>query len=224
MEDAALPARSGRPREFDAEDALRAALEVFWRLGYEGASLTDLTAAMAISRPSLYAAFGNKEQLFHKALELYGREQGSFMQAALDAPCARDVAERFLQGSLALQTRDAGPRGCLSVINSAACGAEAAPVRAAVLSRLAEAEAALRSRFERARADGDLPGGLDPAALARQLMAVSQGMALQAGAGVTRAELQDVIEVTLRVLPRGVPGRPALPGQAHAVRGDRHPQ
>lgn len=201
MEHVDTPAKVGRPRKFDAEAALRAALEVFWRLGYEGASLTELTAAMGIQRPSLYAAFGNKEQLFHKALELYGREQGNFLQAALKGECARDVAEAFLQGALTTQTRETGPRGCLSVISSAACGRDAAPVRDAVLCRVAEAQAALRLRFELAASEEDLPNGIDPAALARQLIAVSQGMALQAGAGATRAELQGVIDVTLRMLP-----------------------
>lgn len=201
MEQVDAPVKVGRPRQFDAQAALRAALEVFWRLGYEGASLGDLTEAMGIQRPSLYAAFGNKEQLFHKALDLYGREQGSFLQTALEKTLARDVAESFLQGALATQTRETGPRGCLSVINSAACGRDAAPVRDAVLSRVTEARAALRARFERAVSEGDLPDNIDPAALARQLIAVSQGMALQAGAGATLAELQGVVDLTLRMLP-----------------------
>ena len=86
----------GRPREFDVEEALSAALKVFWRKGYEGASLTDLTEAMGITRPSLYCAFGNKEALFKKALDLYEREKLCFIDGALAAPTAAGyIADLF---------------------------------------------------------------------------------------------------------------------------------
>src|SRR5213082_3312703 len=90
----------GRPREFDIDEALAAALRVFWSKGYEGASLTDLTEAMGITRPSLYAAFGNKESLFRKALDLYEREKLAYMDEALKQPNARAVARHLLEGAL----------------------------------------------------------------------------------------------------------------------------
>src|SRR6201986_5691004 len=96
-------ATRGRPREFDVEAALAAALRVFWARGYEGASLTELTEAMGITRPSLYACFGNKEALFRKALDLYETEKLAYMHTALNAPTARGVAERLLRGALASQ-------------------------------------------------------------------------------------------------------------------------
>src|SRR6201995_4973571 len=101
----------GRPREFDVEEALSAALKVFWRKGYEGASLTDLTEAMGITRPSLYCAFGNKEALFRKALDLYERDKLAYVERALEAPTARGVAERMLKGSLDLLTSSCDPNG-----------------------------------------------------------------------------------------------------------------
>jgi AcrR family transcriptional regulator len=94
----------GRPREFDVEAALAAALRVFWQRGYEGASMAELTAEMGIAKPSLYAAFGNKEELFRKALDLYEREKMAYMSEALKEPTSRQLAERLLYGGLAMQT------------------------------------------------------------------------------------------------------------------------
>ena len=201
MEIQAATARRGRPREFCVDAALSAALIVFWSKGYEGASLSDLTEAMGVTRPSLYAAFGNKEALFRKALDLYEREKLAFMSAALEAPTARGVAERVLTKALDAQTSPSDPRGCLSVISSVACGAEAASIKAEVVMRRASSEAALRRRFERARAEGDLPGDVDPDALVRYLMAVLQGMAVQAGSGVPREQLQQLVATTLSLWP-----------------------
>ena len=191
----------GRPREFCVEAALTAALGVFWSKGYEGASLSDLTEAMGVTRPSLYAAFGNKEALFRKALDLYEREKLAFMSAALEAPTARGVAERILTNALAMQTSSCGPRGCLNVISSVACGAEAESIKAEVVARRASSEAALRWRFEQAKADGDFAEGADPSALVRYLMAILQGMAVQAGSGVPRESLEQLVETTLSLWP-----------------------
>ena len=191
----------GRPREFCVDAALAAALRVFWSKGYEGASLSDLTEAMGVTRPSLYAAFGNKEALFRKALDLYEREKLAFIREAMEAPTARGVAERFLRNALEVQTSSSGPRGCLNVISSVACGAEADSIRAEVIARRASSEAAMYRRFEQAQADGDLPVGMEPAALARYLVAVMQGMAVQAGSGVPRENLEQLVETTLALWP-----------------------
>ena len=196
----ATPTARGRPREFCTNAALAAALRVFWSKGYEGASLTDLTEAMGITRPSLYAAFGNKEALFRKALDLYEREKLAFMGQALEAPTARGVAERMLTSALNMQT-GSGPRGCLSVISSLACGGEAEAVKAEVVARRASSEAALRARFERAQSEGDLPANVDAQGLVRYLIVVLQGMAVQAGSGVSRQDLSRVVSVALDMWP-----------------------
>jgi len=195
------PVQRGRPREFDPDDALAAALRVFWRRGFEGASLTELTAAMGITRPSLYACFGNKEALFRKALDLYEREKLAYVQEALEAPTARGVAERLLRGALAMQTSACDPRGCLGVIASVACGMEAESIRSEVVARRASSEAALIRRFVQARADGDLPDGIDPEALARYLCAVMQGLTVQAGSGACPDDLGKLVETALAVWP-----------------------
>ncbi len=201
MEVAAETPARGRPREFCAEDALSAALQVFWQKGYEGASLTDLTEAMGISRPSLYACFGNKETLFRQALDLYEREKMAYVGEALTAPTARGVAERLLRGGLEMQTSVSDPKGCLGVISAVACGREAESIRQEVLARGAASNAALIARLERAKAEGDLPAAADPQGLARYLSALCQGMAVQAGTGATADELTLLVTTALQVWP-----------------------
>jgi AcrR family transcriptional regulator len=191
----------GRPREFDIDEALSQALLVFWRNGYEAASMTELTSAMGITKPSLYAAFGNKEQLFHKALDLYEREKLAYMTSALEAPTARGVAERLLRGSLEMQMSTCDPKGCLGVISAATCGAEAEPIKAEVVKRRASSEAALIKRFAAAQAAGEFPEGMTPEALTRFLYAILQGLAIQGGSGATCAELSQLVETSMAVWP-----------------------
>ncbi|WP_375197060.1 TetR/AcrR family transcriptional regulator [Sphingobium sp.] len=194
-------AARGRPREFDPEEALAAALNVFWRRGYEGASMAELTEAMGITKPSLYACFGNKESLFRKALDLYERDKLCYIKTALEAPTAKGVAERILRGSLAIQTGTTDPHGCLGVISTVACTAQAESIRDEVIARRASSDAALAARFERARAEGDFPESIDPQALVTYLSAIMQGMAVQAGAGTPRDKLEQLVETTLAVWP-----------------------
>jgi AcrR family transcriptional regulator len=191
----------GRPREFDVEQALDRALQVFWRKGYEGASLPDLTEAMGINRPSLYAAFGNKEALFRKALDRYAEGPGAYVHAALNEPTARAVAERLLSGAVDLATDRRHPHGCLLVQGALACGEAAESVRKELCDRRMAFQALMRRRFERAQAEGDLPADADAADLARYLAAVLHGVAVQATGGASRAELRRVVEMALRAWP-----------------------
>src|ERR1700750_2551236 len=116
---------SGRTRQFDADKALDCALEVFWARGYEGASLPELTKAMGINRPSMYAAFGNKEALFRRALDRYAQGPGRYVTDALNAPTAREAIERLFFGVIDLVTHPRHPRGCLMVQGALTCGAAA---------------------------------------------------------------------------------------------------
>jgi AcrR family transcriptional regulator len=191
----------GRPREFDVDEALDRALMVFWAKGYEGTSLSDLTEAMGITRPSLYAAFGNKEALFRKAFDRYVASRADFWNTALNAPTSREVVERLLRGTADLMTGKDNPHGCLTVQGALACGEDADCIRQELVARRAEGEAALRQRFERAVADGDLPADSNPADLARYIATVSQGMAVQAAGGASRKELRRIAEMALRAWP-----------------------
>ena len=192
----------GRPRGFDADRALDRAVHVFWRKGYEGASLSELTRAMGINRPSLYAAFGGKEALFRKALDRYAEGPAGYVRDALAAPTARAVAERLLRGAVALQTDPKTPPGCLVVNGALACGAKADRIRRRLASHRDAVEHDLRRRLERARAEGDLAARARPADLARYVVTVMRGMAVQAAGGATRAELERVVATALHAWPR----------------------
>ena len=191
----------GRPREFDVDQALASALRVFWTRGYDGASLSDLTEAMGITKPSLYAAFGNKESLFKKALDLYEREKLAYVGEALAAPTSRAVAERLLRGALEMQTSDCEPRGCMRVISSLACGPEADSIRADLMERRQSSQRALCERMQRAKDEGDLPSGTDVDGLCAYLGAILQGMSVQAGSGATKAQLESLVETSLAMWP-----------------------
>ena len=191
----------GRPREFCFETALERALVVFWRHGFEGASMTELTEAMGITRPSLYASFGNKEQLFRKALDLYDRKYMGFAREALDERSARDVVERLLRGMIMTATDAEHPGGCLVTNGALACSAAADPIKTEVNKRRSAFEAALRRRLEKAEAAHDLPVGSDPADLARFVMTLAGGLSLQAACGVCRGSLTRTVEFALRAWP-----------------------
>jgi AcrR family transcriptional regulator len=191
----------GRPREFDVDDALASALRVFWSKGYEGASLTDLTEAMGITRPSLYAAFGNKEALFRKALDLYEREKLAYIGEALAAPTSKGVAERLLRGALEMQTSECEPRGCLRVTSTINCGSEAESVRADLHARRASSQKALIERMQRAKDEGDLSVQTDVEGITSYLLAILQGMSVQAGSGASKQQLEELVRTSLAMWP-----------------------
>ncbi|GAA1827105.1 TetR/AcrR family transcriptional regulator [Pseudonocardia ailaonensis] len=191
----------GRPRGFDADEALERAMLLFWEQGYEGTSLTDLTAAMGITRTSMYAAFGNKEELFRKALRRYTEGPAAYAARALAEPTARGVATTFLRGAVEASSRPAYPAGCLAVQGSLAAGDGGRIARDALLAWRDEGWLRLRDRFGQAVDEGDLPGDTDPALLARYVMTVANGVAVQAVGGAGRAELQQVADAALRNWP-----------------------
>ena len=196
-----LRSQLGRPRSFDADAALDRALAVFWRNGYEGASLPALTKAMGINRPSLYAAFGNKEALFRRALERYEGGPAGYAPKALEKPTAREVVEALLEGIVALLTRPQNPGGCLMVQGALACGENAKRVRQELAALRAAGVTAIRRRFQRAIDEGDLPARADASALARFVATVMHGMAVQAASGASRKELLRVKAMFLRTWP-----------------------
>src|SRR6266436_4885968 len=192
---------SGRKRQFDVDEALDRALEVFWARGYEGATLPELTRSMGINRPSLYAAFGNKEQLFRKALDRYQTGHMSFLTEALSKPTARAAVEAIFSGFVRMQRDRAKARGCLVVSGALACGEEAETVRRELAQLRQAIVTTLRERFERAVQDGDLPVGSDCATLARYTATVLGGLAVQAASGATEKELRLVSALAMRAWP-----------------------
>jgi AcrR family transcriptional regulator len=190
----------GRPRAFDCDIALDQAMEVFWRHGYEGATIAQLTDAMGINPPSLYAAFGSKEGLLKAALDRYTARRAEWMDEVLSAPTAREVAERMLTGVADKQTDPANPPGCLLVQGGIACGSGSASVPFELAARRAQTEDQLRDRFARARDEGDLKPSADPAALARYLSAVTVGMGVMASSGADRGALREVAAVAIKAI------------------------
>ncbi|MFI8184828.1 TetR/AcrR family transcriptional regulator [Actinacidiphila glaucinigra] len=195
----------GRPRAFDVDEVLDRALEVFWRQGYEGTGISDLTRAMGINPPSLYGAFGNKEGLFKRVLDHYADGPARYIREAFAEPDARRVVERLLHGAADATTRPDCPPGCLTVQGGLAASAGSEAARDELTARRAAGEAALRLRLEKARADGELPADADadPADLARYFITVYQGVAVQAAGGATREELHRVVDLAMGAWPAG---------------------
>lgn len=187
----------GRPRSFDREAGLDAAARVFWRDGYEGATLAALTAAMGVSPPSLYAAFGDKRALFLEAMGRY-LPLPEAEAAIASAPSARAAAERLLEGAVERFTGADTPAGCLVARAGGAAGvaAEVAAARRAV-------EAALAERARRDLACGVLPPDADPEALAGLVAATVQGLAVQAREGASRPMLRRIAAQALAAWPDG---------------------
>ena len=194
--------QKGRPREFDRDEALDKALHAFWKRGYEGTSLSELTEAMGINRPSLYAAFGSKEELFRMAVDRYVETGPGFMQReALNEPTALAVVTRLLTSHAESLTDPEHPPGCLVVQGALICGDAAESIRDELIARRAAGEAELRERLERAKREGDLGRKSNPAALARYIATVEQGMAVQAASGATREDLLAVADMALKAWP-----------------------
>ena len=191
----------GRPREFDPDKALDLALQVFWQKGYEGTSLTDLTDAMGINRPSLYAAYGNKEELFRKALDNYCTNAMSMQAEALDRPTAREAVEALLRGAVSGLTMPGNPAGCLTVRGALAGGEESEPVRLELMARRLASQEAIKARLVRAKSEGDLPEDTDSESLAGYISTILNGMSIQAANGATCDELNGIVDTALKALP-----------------------
>lgn len=192
----------GRPRAFDRDKALDAAMDLFWARGYETTSLADLTKALAIAPASFYAAFGSKERLFFEAVERYGVRYGALDQQELAAArSARELVETLLLGAAEAFTVKGKPRGCMVISAATNCGPTSAAVETAMRrQRVANVEF-LEKRMEQAVAEGELPKGANPRILAKYVATVFQGMSVQARDGASRAELRAVAEVALMAFP-----------------------
>jgi len=195
-------ASRGRPRRFDRAAALRRAMEVFWERGYEGTSVSDLTAVMGINAPSLYAAFGSKEALFREAVALYDATEGSATGDALrDEPTARAAIEGVLRRNAAAFADPATPSGCMIVLAATNC----TPANDGVRDFLAEwrrnDEAAFADRLARGVTAGELPTGTDTRALAAFYTAVLHGLAIQARDGASHATLDAVVDHAMTAWP-----------------------
>jgi AcrR family transcriptional regulator len=191
----------GRPLGFAENEALEAAMRVFWEKGYEGATLADLTEAMGINRSSMYATFGDKEALFRLAIARYAEGPAAYVRKALEQRTARAVVEALLLGALELLTDPSHPRGCLSVQGALACGSHAQALKEAMIEWRRQGEADIQRRLKRARREGDFAKDVDPGDLARYICTVLSGLAVQATNRSSRAEMARTVDMVLRSMP-----------------------
>ncbi len=191
----------GRHREFNEDVALEAALAVFWERGYEGTSFDDLSRATKVARPGLYAAFGNKESLFLKALDFYDAKYTLFMREALEKPSSLDVVTHILRKTVELNTRFTEHLGCLGVNGAVACSSEAESIRLELVRRRSLSEAALARRLKRAQKESDLTNAVEAGTMARLVMTLTQGISVQAKAGVGKGILMKMVDEFLRTWP-----------------------
>ncbi|WBV45424.1 TetR/AcrR family transcriptional regulator [Pseudoroseomonas cervicalis] len=193
------PARRGRPPGFDRAEALRRALRLFWDKGYEAATMAQLRQAMGgLCAPSVYAAFGSKEQLFRAALDLYQQESCAWARAALDRPTAREAVRALLEQAAHHYSAEGQPAGCLLDLALTGDSPETAPVAALLRERRLAGEAALRARLQAGQAAGELPAGADLDAMAGFYRAVLVGLSSQAQDGAPRERLLAIAAAAMR--------------------------
>ena len=196
----------GRPRTFDTEHALDCAVEVFWKHGFQDASMQELTAAMGLSKPSLYAAFGDKEALYLKSLQRYAALLVERHAAALNGePDGRRAVAGFLRSLAGMLADPSLPGGCFIINGTADCGGSTIPasVEMALREALQGTEARLRERLERAQADGQLPNDAQPAGMAAMFGSIVAGLAVMAKSGAAREKLEGVVDTAMAVWPKG---------------------
>lgn len=190
----------GRPRSFDREAALNQAMEVFWRKGYEATSINDLTEAMDISPPSLYAAFGDKERLFLEAVERYQQSRGASCPY-YEEPTARGAIEKLLTYMAEELTSGSHPRGCMMMMAAATAGSASRELQAALAKNRAEGRARMQERIQQGIAQGDVARGTHAAELADFYSAIVTGMSMQARDGATRASLMATVRRAIAAFP-----------------------
>ena len=191
----------GRPRQFDTDAALMAAMRVFWEHGYAGASVSTLLKAMGINRGSMYAAFGSKEELFRQVLDHYEKEKTAYMQSALDKATARGVAEHLLKNTIAFQANIDNPKGSMSIVYSMSSAPGDESVRSYVIERGVFWRQKLIERIERAKSEGDFRPEYNACYLALSLKATNDGLLVAASSGATLEELQGIVDIYLSLWP-----------------------
>lgn len=197
----------GRPRSFDREVALEAAMAVFWQKGYEAASISDLTEAMGVNPPSLYAAFGDKEKLFLAAVDRYLEERRRSCPYAAE-PTARQAMERLLTYMAHELTEPCHPRGCLMMMATATTGSASQVLQKALANERAWGRERIRDRIKRGIAEGDVPRGADANALTDFYVTILTGMGMQARDGASRRGLLATVQRAMQLFP-AAPARSA---------------
>ncbi len=192
----------GRPRGFDRDTALLAAMRTFWAQGYEGTSIQDLVDATGVNKPSLYSTFGCKEEIFRQAVELYDRLEGRATSQSLSAATtAREAVEAMLRSNARAYVAEDGPRGCMIVLSSLLGAPENRNVRAFLSDNRLSGERTLRDRLARGVAEGDLSPAADLDRLAAFYTTVLEGLSIQARDGASPKKLGMIIDAAMLAWP-----------------------
>ena len=194
--------KMGRPLSFDRKQALEQAMLTFWRHGYETSSISDLTAAMGITAPSLYTAYGDKKQLFLEAMRLYAGSPYDMEQALVEAPTSREAAQRMLIAAAEAFTGELTPRGCLLASATASGSSESEDVQSEVAQVRREIRSRLQNRIDWDVAQGLLPAETDSQSLATLVIALIQGMSVLARDGTDRPDLLAMANVAMNAWPK----------------------
>ena len=192
----------GRPRGFDRETALRAAMLLFWKQGFDGTSYTDLTRVTGMSKPTIYAAFGDKVELFRKSMIFYAAQATKVYQEALDKPTAREAVEACLRLARGLNETNDEPKVCFLVQGALTGSADTQDLRAELGALQREATHLLQKRLERGKRKGELPATSNTKVMAEYFTSVVTGLSVQASNGATSRDLHQVIEMALASWPR----------------------
>ena len=190
----------GRPVGFDKDAALEAAMLLFWKRGYEGASMADLTEAMGLNPSSIYAVFGDKHSLFALAVKRYMDSRAQYATKALEEPTLKRVIRALFESTVAFLTSPGHPPTCMTLARAAGCSADATPARDIMTEIRKQNEVAMRQRFREARKSGEFPKGVNVSDYTRYLSSVLAGLSIQAANGSTKAELKRTAEMALRHL------------------------
>lgn len=194
----------GRPRGFDRDEALLAAMRIFWSQGYEGTSIQDLVTAMGVNKPSLYSTFGCKEEIFQEAVELYDRLEGqATSQSLMNARTAREAVENMLRANARAYTVSEGPRGCMVVLSSLLGTPENEAVRSFLAKNRLDGEEVLKARLIRGVTDGDLAHSANLDQLASFYTTLLEGLSIQARDGASIEKLNMIIDAAMLAWPAG---------------------
>lgn len=193
--------RRGRPPAFNHDEALEKAMQTFWKYGYEGTSMAALIEAMDMNKPSIYAAFGNKEVLFNQVLDKYLSGPSAFVKGAIAEPTSYLVAKQFLTKAVELLTEHQNPRGCMIVQGALSCGPEAEMIQKKLISYRANLEENFKVRFDIAKDNKDLPDDTNTTALAKYVTTLHQGISVQASSGASKDALMGIVDIAMQNWP-----------------------
>lgn len=201
MESKTLKRAPGRPRNFDKAEAIQIALDLFRKKGFDNTSIGDLTEALHINKPSLYAAFGNKEELFSEILKAYISGPASYFFEVFNEATTKGLVKSLLTKSIEILFYSENPHGCLIVMSTASEELQKIGIQQSLVASLKEHQDKLAERFERAKVEGELKKEVDSIRLALYIVTIHKGLSLQAINGSTKAELTELVQQVVDFWP-----------------------